>query len=361
MQELMQELIDQDKAYVVDGNVLFRVRSFDDYGKLSNRDIDDEVGGEDLVGAEVKEDPIDFAMWKAAKPGEPSWPSPWGPGRPGWHIECSAMATTHLGAGFDIHGGGLDLVFPHHENEIAQFEAATGETFARHWVHNGMLRMGEDKMSKSIGNVVGIAEAVEEWGRGPLRLWYLSAHHRSPITYDTERLTEAQASHERITTLLRTARASGFPAVEFDRDGADDTAAGPFLDRFTAAMDDDLNATKAVAVLHDAVSRAHERLQDAEDGDATAADDVGVLTGMVIALGDDVLALDLQQAIEAEDALGERFGTLVSHLLDERKRARDDKDFARADHIRDQLSAAGVVIEDRPNGSRWYLGTKASS
>ncbi len=361
MHDLMQRLIDQDKAYVVDGNVLFRVRGFDEYGKLSNRDVDDEVGAEDVVGADIKDDPIDFAMWKAAKPGEPSWPSPWGPGRPGWHIECSAMASTHLGANFDIHGGGLDLVFPHHENEIAQFEAATGEPFAQYWVHNGMLRMGEDKMSKSIGNVVGIEEAVEEWGRGPLRLWYLSAHHRSPLTYDTDRLIESQAAYERITTLLRTARATGFPPIDFDRDGAHDTVAGPFLDRFTTRMDDDLNATAAVAVLHDAVSRAHERLQAAENGDATAGSDVGVLTGMVIALGDDVLGLGLADAVEVDDALGERFGRLVDHLLEERTRARDDRDFARADGIRDQLAAAGVVIEDRPRGSRWYLGSKAPS
>jgi cysteinyl-tRNA synthetase len=358
MHALMQQLMDQGKAYEVEGNVLFRVRSFADYGKLSNRDVDDEVGGEDLVGSDVKEDPIDFAMWKAAKPGEPSWPSPWGPGRPGWHIECSAMATTHLGSGFDIHGGGLDLVFPHHENEIAQWEAATGETFARYWVHNGMLRMGDDKMSKSIGNVVGIAEAVEEWGRGTLRLWYLSAHHRSPLTYDEERLTEAAAAHERITTLLRTARASGFPLVAFDRDRAADTVAAEFLDRFTAAMDDDLNATAAVAVLHDAVSLAHERLRAAEAGDEQAGDDVRVLAGMVLALGDDVLGLGFGDAIDEEDAVGERFGVLVGHLLDQRATARAARDFARADEIRDQLAAAGVVIEDRPSGrSRWYLGT----
>ena len=181
MHELIQSLIDQGKAYERDGNVLFRVRSFEDYGKLSGRRIDDLVGGEDVVGSDIKDDPLDFAMWKAAKPGEPSWPSPWGDGRPGWHIECSAMASKHLGGGFDIHGGGLDLVFPHHENEVAQYEAAHGDTFARTWVHNGMVRMGEEKMSKSLGNIVALDEAIDDWGPGALRTWYLSAHHLSLI------------------------------------------------------------------------------------------------------------------------------------------------------------------------------------
>ncbi len=354
MQAMIQKLLDKDMAYERDGNVLFRVRSLDDYGKLSRRDVDDMRGSDDVIGSESKDDPIDFAMWKAAKPNEPSWPSPWGDGRPGWHIECAAMAGKHLGAGFDVHGGGLDLVFPHHENEIAQFEAAEDAEFARYWVHNGMLRMGEDKMSKSLGNVVGIVDAVERWGRGPLRLWYLSAHHRSPMTYDTDRLVEASAAFERLTTLVRTVRALGVEPTSLDPDDVAPVAA-PFLDRFAAAMDDDLNATAAVSVLHDAVTRAHELVRDAEGGDDDARTAAAALAGMVVTLADDVLGLGLGEAVFADDEVGDRFGALVEHLLDERRSARDQRDFARADAIRDQLGAAGVVIEDRPNGSRWYL------
>ncbi len=360
MQAMIQKLLDKDMAYVRDGNVLFRVRAQDDYGKLSRRDVDDMRGSADVIGSESKDDPIDFAMWKAAKPGEPSWPSPWGDGRPGWHIECAAMAGKHLGAGFDIHGGGLDLVFPHHENEIAQFEAAEDAPFARYWVHNGMLRMGEDKMSKSLGNVVGIVDAVEQWGRGPIRLWYLSAHHRTPMTYDTDRLVEATAAFERLTTLVRTVHALGVEPTVLDPDAVADVAA-PFLDRFTAAMDDDLNATAAVSVLHDAVSRAHELVRAAEAGDDDARDATAALAGLVTTLGDDVLGLGLGDALSSDEAVGDRFGALVEHLLEERRTARGDRDFARADAIRDQLEAAGVVIEDRPNGSRWYLATPTAA
>ncbi|MBW3658187.1 MAG: cysteine--tRNA ligase, partial [Actinobacteria bacterium] len=254
MQALIQRLIDEDKAYVADGNVLFRVRRHDGYGKLSGRNIDDMVTQDDVVGAEGKDDPLDFAMWKAAKPDEPSWPSPWGPGRPGWHIECSAMASKHLGHGFDIHGGGLDLVFPHHENEVAQYEAAHGAPFARYWVHNGMVRMGEEKMSKSLGNIVSLEEAEGRWGRGALRLWYLSAHHRSPLTFEDAYLDEAGAAFERLATWLRAARLTrpagedvGVPSGA----SADADAGTPHREAFVAAMDDDLNAPKAVAALHD--------------------------------------------------------------------------------------------------------------
>ncbi|MBY5160937.1 cysteine--tRNA ligase [Salsipaludibacter albus] len=359
MQDMISRLIDKEMAYERDGNVLFRVRTLEDYGKLSRRDVDDMRGSEDIIGAESKDDPIDFAMWKAAKPGEPSWPSPWGDGRPGWHIECAAMAGKHLGPGFDIHGGGLDLVFPHHENEIAQFEAAEDAPFARYWVHNGMLRMGEDKMSKSIGNVIGIVDAVETWGRGPLRLWYLSAHHRSPLTYDTDRLVEASAAFDRLATLVRTVRTLGVDPVPLDRDDVPAVAA-PHVDRFTVAMDDDLNATAAVSVLHDAVTVAHEHVRAAETGDDEARTAAAVLAGMVVTLADDVLGLGLGAAVERDDAVGDRFGALVEHLIGERTAARDDRDFARADAIRDQLAAAGVVVEDRPNGSRWYLSDPAA-
>jgi cysteinyl-tRNA synthetase len=355
MQELIQQLVDEGKAYEAGGNVMFRVRHHDDYGKLSGRRVDDMVSQDDVVAADVKEDALDFAMWKAAKDGEPAWPSPWGPGRPGWHIECSAMAAKHLGHGFDIHGGGFDLTFPHHENEIAQYEAAHGAPFARFWVHNGMVRMGEEKMSKSLGNIVSLDEAFSRWGRGPLRLWYLSAHHRSPLTFDTERLDEAAAAFDRLVTFLKTA------AFVVDGDTEPDTeAASRHRDAFVAAMDDDLNAPKAVAALHDLVSEGHEALKRAESGDDDARAVVRALGDALVELGDEVLGLDLERVVGESQLAARRIAPLVEHLLAERQDARADRDFATADAIRDRLADAGVVIEDRPAGSRWYVEPDAT-
>jgi cysteinyl-tRNA synthetase len=348
MQALIQELIDQDKAYAVEGDVFFRVRSFPDYGKLSGRRIDDMQQGEDVVDADRKEDPLDFAMWKAAKPGEPSWPSPWGEGRPGWHIECSAMAAKHLGEGFDIHCGGLDLVFPHHENEIAQHEAAHGGVFARHWVHNGMVQMGDAKMSKSVGNVVALDEALSDWGVGPLRLWYLSAQHRTPLVYDSERLRDASTVFERFTTFVRSA---GQVSGEVKPDEA---AAAHHRDAFVAAMDDDLNAPSAVAALHELVTEGNEQLARAAAGDRGAQEAVAALSGLLLELGDEVLGLGIAQALADARAVEMRIAPLVESLLESRAKARADRDFATADAIRDQLGAAGIVVEDGADGVRWY-------
>jgi cysteinyl-tRNA synthetase len=350
MQQLIAELIEQDKAYERDGNVLFRVRKFPGYGKLSGRKIDDLVGGDDVVGADIKDDPLDFAMWKAAKPDEPSWPSPWGDGRPGWHIECSAMASKHLGHGFDIHGGGLDLVFPHHENEITQYEAAHGEPFVRYWVHNGMVRMGEEKMSKSLGNIIPLKEAIEEWGPGTLRLWYLSAHHRSPLTFEDDRILDARAAYTRLLTFLQTAAVTLPADVE-----PDDSAATAQVEAFRIAMDDDLNAPAAIAVLHEIASAGHEQLKAAEGGDGAAASAAAGLAATLLTLADDVLGLGMQAVLDRTQHLTDRLAPVITGLLDQRAAARADKDFARADAIRDQLAAAGVVVEDRPAGSRWYL------
>jgi cysteinyl-tRNA synthetase len=357
MQALIGELIEQDKAYAAGGDVFFRVRSMPDYGKLSGRRIDDMQQGEDVVDADHKEDPLDFAMWKSAKPGEPSWPSPWGDGRPGWHIECSAMAVKHLGEGFDIHCGGLDLVFPHHENEIAQHEAAHGAgTFARTWVHNGMVRMGEEKMSKSVGNVVPLREAITEWGVGPLRMWYLSAHHRSPLTFDDDRLVDATAAHGRLATFLRSARrAAGDVAADLG-------AATPHRDAFRAAMDDDLNAPQAVAALHELVSAGNEVLPRAEAGKVEAQAEVAALADALVELADGTLGLELAGWLEEAAARERQLAPLVDQLLDQRQTARAERDFATADRVRDQLARAGVVVEDRPDGPRWYVdGAPAAS
>ncbi len=349
MQALIQELIDQGKAYAVDGDVFFRVRRFADYGKLSRRRIDDMQQGEDVVDSDRKEDPLDFAMWKSAKPEEPSWPSPWGDGRPGWHIECSAMAAKHLGEGFDIHCGGLDLVFPHHENEIAQHEAAHGGVFARTWVHNGMVRMGDDKMSKSIGNVVSLDDAIAAWGLGPLRLWYLSAQHRTPLTFETERLRDATTVHQRFTTFVRSVR-----QIASDDVTADTAAAEPHRAAFLAAMDDDLNAPAAVAALHELVTDGNERLKKATAGDAAEQQAVVAMADLLVDLSDEVLGIGLDDWLAEAAALEERIAPLVEGLLDGRRQARAARDFATADAIRDQLTTAGVVVEDSPDGARWY-------
>lgn len=357
MQDLIQRLVDEGKAYASGGDVFFRVRAFEGYGKLSGRRVDDMQPGEDVVDADHKEDPLDFAMWKAAKPGEPAWASPWGPGRPGWHIECSAMAAKHLGHGFDIHGGGLDLVFPHHENEIAQHEAAHGGTFARYWVHNGMVQMGTEKMSKSVGNVVGLAAALDDWGVGPLRLWYLSAQHRTPLTFETARLRDATTVHQRFVTFLRSARRAlaGSAEVAPDRE-----AAAPHLDAFRAAMDADLNAPAAVAALHELVTAGNERLPAADKGDAAALAAVAALAAALVEAADAVLGLHLEDALADAAGVEQQLEVLVTSLLTQRAEARAARDFGAADAIRDQLAAAGVVVEDRPEGPRWYVVSPAS-
>jgi cysteinyl-tRNA synthetase len=349
MQALIQRLLDQGKAYAAGGDVFFRVRTFEGYGKLSRRRVDDMQQGEDIVDADHKEDPLDFAMWKSAKPGEPSWSSPWGPGRPGWHIECSAMAAKHLGHGFDIHGGGLDLVFPHHENEIAQHEAAHGDTFARYWVHNGMVQMGTEKMSKSVGNVVPLEQALADWGVGPLRVWYLSAQHRTPLTFDTERLRDATTVHQRFTTFLRSARRAAGEVTP------DPQVAAPHVAAFRGAMDADLNAPVAVAALHELVGVGNELLPAAERGDTTAQASVAALADALAELGDVVLGFHLEEALTDAAGLERQLATLVESLLEQRATARAAKDFAAADAIRDQLAAAGVVVEDRRDGVRWYV------
>jgi len=349
MHELIGRLIDAGSAYAVEGDVFFRVRSFPAYGALSNRRIDDLVEGADVVDADRKEDPLDFALWKSAKPDEPSWPSPWGPGRPGWHIECSAMAAAHLGADFDIHGGGLDLVFPHHENEIAQHEAAHGTTFARHWVHNGMVRMGEAKMSKSVGNVVGLADAVDAVGRGPLRLWYLSAHHRSPLTFDDERLEDAVAVFQRFVTFVRAARRAAGDTPPDGLSAAEHRAA------FVAAMDDDLNAPVAVSVLHQLVAAGSERLCEAASGDEVARAAVAEHAAALIDLADDVFGLGIAEVLAQALLVESRLAPLVDDELARRAQARSEKDFVTSDAIRDRLADAGVIVEDTPTGAVWYV------
>ncbi len=339
MIDLIERLVDGGHAYEGGGDVFFAVRSFPGYGKLSGRDVDELRAGARVDPDERKRDPADFVLWKAAKPGEPSWPSPWGLGRPGWHIECSAMARRYLGDGFDIHAGGMDLVFPHHENEIAQAEAATGRTFARLWLHNGLLHVGNEKMSKSLGNFVTLAEALDRYGADVLRMFYLQVAYRSPVDLSEERLAEAQAGLERWRAFLRAA-----DGLEADGSGKDE--ADRVRERFLAAMEDDLSTPRAQAALFDAVTAGNQHLEAGRTGEAAALRDVvRELAG--------VLGYALAEDTGGADAA--LLDGLVRELLDLRAEARAARDFATGDRIRDRLAALGVVVEDRPDGPRWHL------
>jgi cysteinyl-tRNA synthetase len=337
---LIQALIDRGLAYAADGDVYFSVRADERYGRLSGRKPDELRAGYRIEVGESKNDPLDFALWKGAKPGEPWWDSPWGPGRPGWHIECSAMASKYLGNGFDIHGGGTDLIFPHHENEIAQSEGATGDTFARYWLHNGMVNLGGEKMAKSTGVLVDLASIAEKHGGRALRLLFLRAHYRSPIEYSDELLAEAEDALDRLQRFRDRATA-----------GEPDAAA---LERFRAVMDEDFATPEAVSLLFDLV-RDGNRLLD-EGGDAAAL--AGAVEEIVGVFGLDDAALPVETTLDLGD-LPARFGIegsgpeVIDQLIDLRARAREERKFDDADAIRLGLDEAGVVLEDGPDGTRW--------
>jgi len=340
MVALMQRLIDLDHGYAVGGDVYFDVRSFDEYGLLSGQRIDDMLASPDSA-AQDKRDPRDFAMWKGAKPGEPSWDTPWGPGRPGWHIECSAMAGKYLGDAFDIHGGGLDLIFPHHENEIAQSKAAGG-AFANFWVHNAWVTTAGEKMSKSLGNSLLVDEVVRRVRPVELRYYLVSVHYRSMLEYSDESVREAGQAYRRIEGFLqRAAERLGGPIEAGARPSA-----------FDLAMDDDLAVSAAFAVIHETVRQGNTALVD-DDRDAVRA-----AAGAVLAMLD-VLGLNPLSAPWAGSGGSGRadsvIDALVQVLLTQRQEARARKDFAAADAIRDGLDAIGIRIEDTPQGARWSL------
>ncbi len=347
MIEMIGQLVAGGHAYEAGGDVYFAVRSFPSYGKLSGRDIDELRSGERIEPGEHKRDPLDFALWKAAKPGEPQWESPWGPGRPGWHIECSAMARRYLGDGFDIHAGGNDLVFPHHENEIAQAEAAVeGARFCRYWMHNGLLNLGGEKMSKSTGHIVDLLEAVRRYPPLAVRLFYLRTHYRKPLEFSTEALDDATASLERLWAFRRRAG-----------DGAGAAPDPEAMERFRTALDDDFDVAGGLAVMFDAV-REGNRLLDAGEDAATwvvAYDTMAGVLGLVEP------EADLADLADSLAALAGAFGVVaapgaatVKALLERRRQARDERDWATADAIRDRLGEIGIVIEDTADGARWH-------
>ena len=338
--EMIQVLVDRGLAYPSDGDVYFSVRAKEDYGKLSGRNPDELRSGYRIEVGESKLDPLDFALWKGTKPGEPWWDSPWGAGRPGWHIECSAMATKYLGDGFDIHGGGSDLIFPHHENEIAQSEGASGTAFARYWLHNGMVNLGGEKMAKSTGLLVDLASITARYGGRALRLLMLRAHYRSPIEFSDELLAESEDALERLQRFRERAT-----------QGQPDPVA---IAAFKEAMDDDFGTPQAVSLLFDLV-REGNRVLD-EGGDASAI--AGAVESIVGVLGLDDASMPAESTLDLGD-LASRFGVeadgddLVDRLVQLRARARADKRFDDADAIRDGLEQAGVSLEDGSRGTRW--------
>ena len=353
-------LIDRNAAYNADGNVFFSIEAFPRYGKLSGRSLDDLRAGERIEPHAGKRHPLDFALWKAAKAGEPSWPSPWGDGRPGWHIECSVMSTKYLGMGFDLHGGGSDLIFPHHENEIAQAEALSGsEPFVRHWLHAGMVQMEAEKMSKSLGNVELAGDVVKTFGGEPVRYWVLSGSCRSQVLFSKETLRDASAAYDRWRTFLFAARhtlGDDMPASPRVTARPMDEAidAGPataYVQRFVQAMDEDFNSPEAFASLHDLVREANRALDGFQRGDETARTELIALTETFVEL-----TSLLGFAFDAGAGSSHLLAGLIEYLLDLREEARRDKAFERADGIRAKLGELGVTIEDTPAGARWRLG-----
>ncbi|MBX0359875.1 cysteine--tRNA ligase [Halobacillus sp. Nhm2S1] len=341
----IQGLIDKGFAYEAGGDVYFRTRSFDQYGKLSHQSIDELRSGSRIEVGDKKEDPLDFTLWKDAKEGEITWDSPWGRGRPGWHIECSAMAKKYLGETIDIHAGGQDLTFPHHENEIAQSEAHNGESFARYWMHNGYINIDNEKMSKSLGNFILAHDLVKKHDPQVIRFFMLSVQYRHPINFSDELLKGAKSSFDRIKNAYENIqhRKNSTMSLEEDQSEWLDKVAG-FKEQFIKEMDDDFNTANAISVLFDLTKAANLYLQEDQTHEKvlTAFEELfEELTG--------VLGIPLQAQ---EELLDEE----VDALIEERKQARKNRDFARADEIRDELKDRNIILEDTSQGTRWKRG-----
>lgn len=336
---MVQTLIDKGYAYAAaNGDVYYRVEKFESYGRLTNKVIEDLRAGARVEVEEAKESPLDFVLWKSAKPGEVSWDSPWGAGRPGWHIECSAMSKCCLGDSFDIHGGGPDLPFPHHENEIAQSEAANGCTYANYWMHAGPVRMGKEKMSKSLGNFFTIREVLKHYNPEVVRYFLSSVHYRSYIDYSEEGLKEAQSALERFYQALALVDASD--TNELDND---------FEARFCEAMDDDFNTPRALAVLFELTSELNKAIREGDDQAPALAAQLKRLAGMI-----GLLEQSPKAFLQGEAAEGELNAEQIEALIEQRNQARKDKDFAEADRVRDVLTANGIVLKDSREGTSWY-------
>ncbi|MBQ0025762.1 MAG: cysteine--tRNA ligase [Lachnospiraceae bacterium] len=338
MIEMIKKLIEKGFAYEVNGTVYYRVRSFANYGRLSGKNLDDlKSGSRDLLvsGEDEKDDPMDFVLWKPKKEGEPSWPSPWGDGRPGWHIECSVMSQKYLGDTIDIHGGGEDLIFPHHENEIAQSEAASGKPFSHYWMHNAFLNIDNRKMSKSLGNFFTVRDIAEKYDLQVLRFFMLSAHYRSPLNFSAELMAAAKNGLDRIVTCAKTVKEYAGDTASC---GSDELKA--YIEKFEAAMDDDFNTADAIAAVFELVKYINTGIASAMPKEAAAAASE-LLTELC-----DILGINTEVETEELD-------TQVEALIAERQQARADKNYARADEIRNQLAEMGIVLEDTKEGVKW--------
>jgi cysteinyl-tRNA synthetase len=365
--ELIQILINKGHAYVSDSDVYFSVRSFASYGALSRRDIEEMRAGARIAIGEKKQDPLDFALWKAAKPGEPEWNSPWGPGRPGWHIECSAMSMKYLGPTLDIHGGGMDLIFPHHENERAQSEAATGKTFVRFWMHNGFVTIRSEKMSKSLGNFVTIQDILNRYHPDVLRLFLLSKHYRSPLDYSPEALTETTSALDRCYTALSEAEHLSNKPVKKQRPLSNDAlqaidVLNHLHDRFEQAMDDDFNTAQALGHLFEGVRALNRLNQEAEKRPSALLLEplkAGVkviqqYAGVLGLLHSDPNVYLRKRNLEALKLAGMSESELL-RSIQERSRAREKKDWATADMIRKRLEVKGIILQDGSDGTSWKM------
>jgi cysteinyl-tRNA synthetase len=342
--DLIVQLVERGHAYVVDnGDVYFSVGTFPEYGKLSRRRSEEMESGARIEVDPSKRDPLDFALWKAERPGEPSWPSPWGPGRPGWHIECSALSMKFLGTGFDIHAGGIDLLFPHHENEIAQGEAGTGcVPFARIWMHWGSVNSGGEKMSKSLGNFFTIKDILTEYSAQVLRLYLLSTHYRAPIDYAPERLSETFRSYERLRKALVTA------------DQMSSDAAAPKIDearlaKFEEAMDDDFNTAAALGIVFESLSDLNREIAAVKPSPQIIADYAHTVRSLLNMVG---LVVEKAQDAAADNTSD----SLIEFAIAWRRLARDAKQYGLSDQIRDDLKSLGIMLEDRPQGTTWQRG-----
>jgi cysteinyl-tRNA synthetase len=383
--EIIQGLLEKGFAYVVDGDVYYRVRAFPEYGRLSGRRLEEMLAGARVAVDPRKEHPMDFALWTRAKPQEPSWPSPWGEGLPGWHIECSAMVLEHLGPQIDIHGGGEDVIFPHHENEIAQSEAYTGrKPFVRYWLHNALLRPGEgeEKMTRHLGNVVTIEEALRRYTPDGLRLFFLSSHYRSPLTWKEQAVEAADRGALRLRNALEAAEALLRRTRPSGRDSVAAAALRERADRaresFRAALDDDFDTPRAIAELHalaaeinrlvDGLSKRSQEAGSPEDAADALAHARAVLQELASVLGLRLegrvllerLREELRRILSEEEALEGVDGEghpeeVLERILEVRQRARERREFAVADRIRQRLAEIGVVVEDFPGGSRWRI------
>jgi cysteinyl-tRNA synthetase len=342
--DMIGVLVDNGHAYQGNnGDVYYDVSRFESYGSLSGKNLDDLQSGARVAVNESKDDPLDFALWKVAKPDEPSWPSPWGAGRPGWHIECSAMSTRCLGSHFDIHGGGMDLKFPHHENEIAQAEAATGEHFVNYWMHNGFVRVDDEKMSKSLGNFFTVREILKSYRAEDIRYFILASHYRSPLNYSQENLENAKAALTRLYSTLR-----GLPP-----DNSSDNRCDEHYQAYYNAMDDDFNTPEAIAVLFE-IAREINKQRAANPATANRLAACLVDLGKPLGLLQDDPEHYLRDATPgAAGEDGALSAEAIEDLIAQRLKARTDKDWAEADRIRDELDAAGIILEDDASGTRW--------